>query len=194
MTPNCLLHFNGFPGTGKLTIAKELAALVPSFRLMDNHAINNLIFAMVRMDGTSKISRDAWNAIDDIRDIMLDFMPKHANPSLSFIFTNALAKDDPTDVAVYKRVRRAAEERGSAYIPVVLRCDPEENQRRISMPDRETKMKMTDPAGLLDMYLSKKELLVPDHPNLMEMDVTTISPAEAAGRIKNHAFTVMGTN
>lgn len=191
MTPNCILHFNGFPGTGKLTIAKELAAQEPAFRLIDNHAINNLIFAMVRMDGTTKISRDAWNAIDDIRDTMLNFMPRNANPSLSFIFTNALANDDPTDVAVYQRVRRAAEERGSAYIPVILICDPDENQRRVSMPDREIKMKMTDPAGLLDMYLSQKKLLVPDHPNLMELDVTRISPAESAGRIKDHAFKCM---
>lgn len=190
MTKNCVLHFNGFPGSGKLTIAKELASQDPSFRLIDNHAINNLIFAMVRIDGKTKISSETWDAIRAIRNIVTEFLPKHAAPSLSFIFTNVLAQDDPEDMAVYDTIKEAAEKRGSSYIPVILNCDLEENRRRISMIEREKNMKMTDPEGL-SLLRQGEKLLTPDHPNLMELDVTRISPEEAAGRIRDHALRIM---
>lgn len=187
----CVLHFNGYPGTGKLTIAKELVAQESTFRLIDNHAINNLIFAMVRLDGRTKISREAWDAIGDIRTILMNFMPEHAAPSLSFVFTNALAENDADDMEVYRSIKEGAEKRGSEYIPVVLTCDMEENKKRIASADREANMKMTSPDDLESLYISEKKLLVPDHPNLMELDVTGISPADAAGRIKAHAYKIM---
>lgn len=186
---NCILHFNGFPGTGKLTIAKEIASQDASFRLIDNHAINNLVFSMVRLDGTTKISEDAWGAIRSIRSTILNFMPEHAHPSLSFIFTNVLGDNDD-DKNIYTIVKTAAEKRGSTFVPVVLTCDEEENKRRIVLPEREKNMKMTDAAGLSQLR-QLETLLIPDHPNLIQVDVTRISPAEAAGRIKDHALKIM---
>ncbi len=189
MTKNCVLHFNGFPGTGKLTIARELVSQDSSFRLIDNHAINNLVFSMVRLDGTTKITKEAWAAIRDIRKILMDFLPENAEPSLSFVFTNALGDNDE-DKRIHNTVRAAAEKRESPYIPVVLTCDEAENKRRIVLADREKNMKMTDAVGLSELR-QRESLLIPDHPNLMELDVTRISPAEAVGRIKDHALKIM---
>lgn len=189
MTKSCILHFNGFPGTGKLTIARELVSQDSSFRLIDNHAINNLVFSMVRLDGTTKITEDSWAAVRSIRSTILNFMPEHAHPSLSFVFTNVLGDNDD-DKSIYTIVKTAAEKRGSSFIPVVLTCDEEENKRRIVLPEREKNMKMTDAVGLSELR-QRENLFIPDHPNLMELDVTRISSAEAAGRIKDHALKIM---
>lgn len=42
----------GFPGVGKLTIAKELSAMV-SAKIVDNHWVNNPILRLLDEDGTA---------------------------------------------------------------------------------------------------------------------------------------------
>jgi len=42
-----IVHLIGFPGVGKLTIAKEIVRQRSDFVLVDNHLINNPVFSVV---------------------------------------------------------------------------------------------------------------------------------------------------
>ena len=182
---NCIIHLNGYPGTGKLTVAKEICRQA-GFRLIDNHATANLVFNMVRKDGKTSIPREAWDVIGQIRNIVTDSLPKLAPKSLSFVFTNCLAHGDQSDIDVIASVEKATLARGGIFVPVVLTCDMEENRRRVVRPDRETNMKMTDADGLKDLY-NDFDLLRYDHDNFFELDITSVTPANAAKAIIAHA-------
>ena len=68
---NTVVYIIGFIGVGKYTIAKELEKQA-GFRVIDNHAFNNLIFPLFRIDGTTKIPDKVWDILIDIRKIFFD--------------------------------------------------------------------------------------------------------------------------
>lgn len=54
MVQNVFVLLLGFPGVGKLTIARELGMARPA-RVIDNHWINNPILGLLADDGRSKL-------------------------------------------------------------------------------------------------------------------------------------------
>ena len=92
--PADIVHLIGFPGIGKLTIAKEIVRQRPEFVLVDNHLINNPIFSVVKADGRTPLHRDVWIKIAQIKDIVLDTMARLSPPHLSFVMTNFLIEDE----------------------------------------------------------------------------------------------------
>lgn len=90
MMKNTILYLIGFPGTGKYTIAKEIAALTGA-RLIDNHLINNPIFSVVRKDGRTELPKETWGYTRQIGDIVREAVVKLAPPEENFIFTNSIA-------------------------------------------------------------------------------------------------------
>ena len=66
-----IIYLIGKPGTGKYTIAQELAKF--GFIVCDNQLINNPIFTLLNYDGFSKIPEIGWNAIGHIRTVCLRF-------------------------------------------------------------------------------------------------------------------------
>ena len=184
-----VLHINGFPGTGKLTVAKEIAKW-ENTHLIDNHMLNNPVFALVRTDGKSEIPSEAWDAIRSIRKIVLDGMVAFSKPNLNFVFTNALCQEDPEDFEIFKQIQNAAIQRGSVHIPVILQCDLKENQRRIVNIDREKNMKMRDEHGLAELH-EKFTLAGTDQKNALLLDVTNLSANEVAQKVLTHKEQVL---
>ena len=94
-----IIYLIGKPGTGKYTIAQELAKF--GFIVCDNQLINNPIFTLLNYDGFSKIPEIGWNAIGHIRTAVFDFIAieqKHnyvltnspyAIPALNFHFSSS---------------------------------------------------------------------------------------------------------
>ena len=87
---NVILYLIGFAGTGKYTIAKELAK--HGYKIIDNHLINNPIFSLLDLDEGTPIPDRAWNAIEKIRQVILNFIAQQ--PPANYVFTNVILEDD----------------------------------------------------------------------------------------------------
>ena len=65
----------GFPGIGKLTIARALARLVEdadtTVRVVDNLSINNVIFRLVDQDGLRPLPDGTWDRVGDVAAAVL---------------------------------------------------------------------------------------------------------------------------
>jgi hypothetical protein len=168
------LYLIGFAGTGKYTIAKELAET--SYKLIDNHLINNPIFSLLDLESTTPIPEEAWDAIHKIREAVLDFIAQDRKNN--YVLTNELLEDD-YDHVLFNQVKHVAEKKGSLLIPIILVVSDEEHQKRMTNPQRKDRLKETTyPAERF-----KKGLISIDHPNLMTLDVSDLTPRESAETI-----------
>ncbi len=185
LATNCLVHLIGLPGVGKLTIARELAGALPA-HLVDNHAINNLIFPLMHVNKGKLVGEETWSEIRKIRAVVLNVITALAPREDNYIFTNALYGSDAGDLAMAQRVREAIEARDGTYIPVVLTCAPDEHLARFTEPTRRERMKMTNKKHYDSIYAVQEEPLRQNLPHEHELDVTALTPAEAAAAIKVH--------
>jgi hypothetical protein len=182
---NTIIYLIGHYGVGKLTIGKEIAAATGA-RLFDNHLANNVIFALIREDGKTKIPEGAWDLIMTIRRQALTAMAELASPEASFVLTNALMEGDPMDRQAYDEVVETAARRGSTFVPVFLSASDEAHAQRIPSAEREARLKMTDSAGAA-LVRQSKPLLAVDHANRLDLDTTNLPASEAALRVIAHA-------
>lgn len=173
--PSITIYLIGFAGVGKFTIAKELSK--NGYKIIDNHLINNPILSLLELDGITPIKESAWTAIREIRSVILDFI-SHDRKS-NFIFTNELLEENH-DHAIYNQIKKTTEERGSLFIPVKLIITREdEHKKRIQNPQRRERLKECHwPIERLE-----KGLIDISHQNLMTLDVTDLSPMQAAEQI-----------
>jgi GNAT superfamily N-acetyltransferase len=174
MTRPITLYLIGFAGTGKYTIAKEIAK--SGYKVVDNHLINNPIFSLLDLDDETPIAENAWISVRKIRHIILDFIAQ--DQKSNFIFTNALLEKEG-DWKIYNLIKETAEKRGSLFVPLKLILSPEEHEKRIASPDRKARFKMTN---LAEVHI-KKEMIKIDHPHLTKIDVTNLSAGEASEKI-----------
>ena len=161
-----VLHINGWPGTGKATIGRILAARLGG-RLIDNHLMLDPAGALFGR-GDPRHAR----LRTDIRDLI------HAAAltlpdDVPLIVTDALAS---TDDALFAPTRALAQARGAPLICFILDITSEENRARLTDP-RRTGSKLTD-VSILDDLRTRHELLQPD--GAIALDVTNQSPDDAA--------------
>lgn len=176
--PTTIIYLTGKPGVGKYTIAKELAAN-HGFIVCDNQLINNPIFELLSYDGYAKIPDFAWDAIARIRAEVFDFLAKSTQNS--YVLTNCLA-DTEEDKQLYGQVQKMAEKRGSLFIPVQIQISKEEHLKRLTRPERRERWKSIDPIDAED----HGPLISISHPNLLELNVSNLSPEDAAMAIMKH--------
>ncbi|KAJ5579503.1 uncharacterized protein N7459_005488 [Penicillium hispanicum] len=182
-TKSCrpIVHINGFPGVGKLTIARQLLAQLPSVKLVHNHLLVNPADAVLHRSqpGYQTLRRAIRTAL------FSTLVTEPATFDTSYIFTD-FQTDDELGTAVCAEYRCTAEARGAALVPIVLLCDEETNLQRVASSDRETYLKLTDVALVAQFRREKNVHRFSEHANYLELDVTTLSPAEAATRIAEH--------
>jgi len=184
MTPHITLYLIGFAGTGKYTIAKELAKA--GYKIIDNHLINNPIFSLLDLDGITPIPAKAWSAISKIREAVFSFIAQH--PAANYVFTNVLLEDED-DHAFYDRMRREAEGRGAIFIPIRLLIAPHEHEKRVKSAERKEKFKTT----VLSPQEQEKGLIRIHHPHLQELDVTHLSSSQATSAILEFVSNINNT-
>jgi hypothetical protein len=184
---NTFIYLIGFPGTGKLTIAQEIARKA-DFRLVDNHLINNPVFSLIHVDGKTKLPERIWDNVFKIWEAVADTIIHISPREYNFILTNALQQKDVADHTHYERVKDMAGQREARFIPVrLLISDIEEHARRITAADRTLKLKETD-AEAPRRYAENEEVLNISHPNGLTLDVSRLTASEAADIILKHAL------
>ncbi len=169
-----MIVLNGWPGVGKLTIARRLAERIGA-RVLDNHTLLNPAEALFER------SDPRWLKLRrEVRALVLDHAAK-LPPDTPLVATEALADDD-WDRGMFADWIALAERRGLPLVPVVLDCDEDENARRLIAPGRAEALKLTR-AHILSDLRRKHRLLRHDNGRLVELDVTRLSPDETAARI-----------
>ncbi|MGX6960859.1 MAG: hypothetical protein ACIPMY_06655 [Rickettsia endosymbiont of Pentastiridius leporinus] len=173
-----IIYLIGKPGTGKYTIAKELAK--SGYIICDNQLINNPIFALLEYDGFKDISEFAWEIIRKIRDNVFEFLSQeHSN---NYVLTNVLGEIE-RDHKLFKQVENMALQRGSLFVPVKLLISEEENKKRVANPERALRYK--------SLKIEENiELINISHPNLLELDVSDPSAIAAVEKILQHTVVI----
>jgi len=169
---NVIVHINGWPGSGKLTIAKLLAPMLGA-KLVDNHTLMNpaeMLFS--RGDPLYRSLRAA------VRETVFDHIVR-AEPAASYVFTDALS-DDEFDTAQFEHYRVLAERRQARLVPVVLDCSEDENRRRLEAAGRAERHKLVD-VSVLDGLRAKHRLL--RFERALALDVTDLTVDAAATRL-----------
>jgi predicted kinase len=181
MIPNTIIYLIGYAGTGKYTVAKEIAALTNAV-IVDNQLINNPIFSVVGADGKKRLPAAVWKNILAIRHIVVETIEELAQPEASFIFTNVLLDRDLDDHLLYQDIENLADKRYALFVPVILRCEQEELCRRVTSPERAKHFKVTcaeKAREKMQMY----DILPIEHQNCLDLDITHLSPVQAAQKI-----------
>lgn len=181
--PFPILHINAFPGTGKLTICHELLALLrpPHAKLVHNHLLINPVDTILdrTQPGYQTLRRSVRAAVFHA------LAHEESTHTTAYIFTDFQSSNE-LGAAVCHEYAACASERGSAFIPILLHCDVETNLQRLVAGDRAQHQKLVD-VDLARRFRKDAELYrFVDHPAAFELDVTSLSPTEAAGRILEH--------
>jgi hypothetical protein len=194
--PLPIIHINGFPGTGKLTIAREVVTILhehfaasgsgEQVKLVHNHLMINPADAVLHrtQPGYQKLRKA-------LRDAVFSTLKNEpATFTTVYLFTDWQSGDD-VGTEVCKDFQSMAHERGCDFIPITITCGQVENIARLRDSDRELWHKLTD-AELLVRF--REQLHPPPvyrFENLetrLEFDVTDLSALQAAEHIVRHVL------
>ena len=171
-----------FPGTGKLTIAKEIVKQLeargePCARL-DNHATHNLVWQLIHED--RKFDPPVLDKVFELRRVLLEAAAELTSEAHSIVFTNYLPPTrEPT---IVDPNRDLAIKLGKTLVAVELTLDRAEVLRRVGNPDRVANMKLTRIESA-NRVMDAGQTLPTHWPELRSMAIDGLSAAEAAARI-----------
>ena len=175
-------HLVGPPGSGKRTVGQYLARQTGAV-LLDNHLFNDAVFKPYGADGLRPLRPEVVELSKQVWTLGLQ-AARLAPRDVSQIFT-AYHTNRPSGQAAVERIRAVAVDRGATYVPVWLTCPEDELARRMTLPERQERAKMRDPAALRET-LATLGLLSPP-PSAIRIDTSALAPADAALLIASHA-------
>lgn len=166
-----LVFLYGGPASGKLTVARELAALT-GFALFHNHLVVDAVAAVFPFGSAPfiRLRETLW----------LTMFREAADAKRSTIFT--FAPEPTVDAGFSDRVKRAVEAAGGAVSFVRLAVPADEQERRIGNPDRRQFGKLSS----LELLRQLREQLVRCEAGMPEAALTIDTarvPAPAAARL-----------
>lgn len=167
-----LIFIHGPAASGKLTIARELAALT-GLPLFHNHLVVDALLAVFPFGSAAFV---------ELRERMwLEVFRAAAAEGRSLIFTfhpeASVAPDFP------ERVVTLVEAAGGRVDFVALRCAAEVVDARVEAASRQASGKLSSRA-LLHELEAKGAFAYPPIPAMIEIDTAAVEPADAAIRIR----------
>ncbi|KAG9503662.1 hypothetical protein J7337_003613 [Fusarium musae] len=178
----CFIYINGYPGIGKLTIAKELQQLLPDSKVYHNHLLIDPIDALV--ERSSPGYHEMRTGLR--RYVLNEIATSECTKDKTWIFTDAREVSTAGEMGA-KDYEAAAIKRGVSFISIVLECEIGENIRRAINPTRVASIgaKLTDET-ILRPILENEIIYRFRNETELVLDVTKLSSKEAALRIKEH--------
>lgn len=169
-----IIHLNGWPGSGKLTVAREVARKLEA-RLLDNHTLHDVAARLC-----DRHTSEYWELYYQVRHVA--YTRVRALPSHEVIvMTNALTLESDRERQAWAAVKALAVDRGVSLVAVTLQCSLDENVRRIESESRRHR-KMTDPAPLIE-WRSTLTLLTDASVRSLTIDNTNRNPDQVADEI-----------
>ncbi len=172
-----IVHLNGWPGVGKLTVARLLAPRLQA-RLIDNHLLHDVAIRCTGIDDPAR-----WPLYETVRAAAYQVLADRPR-SETFVMTNALCIGSPREREAWRQVVALAETRAVPLVPVVLEADDTVLRSRVQRLERQGR-KLTDPDALAAMIRSDR-LLKPDVPERLDLDTSRLAAADAAAAIEAH--------
>ena len=169
-----IIHINGWPGVGKLTVARVLAQTLGA-RLLDNHTLHDVPGRLCERN-----TEEYWRLYYRVRAVAYDWV--RAMPADQvLVMTNALLTESEREQEAWLAVKQLAASRSDTLVAITLDCTLDENTRRIQSDDRRFR-KLVDVEPLIEwrsQYTLLTDSTVPTH----VVDNSALSPEEAASQI-----------
>lgn len=171
------VYINGYPGVGKLTVAKELTKLIPLSRVVDNHS---LIDPVARK--YERWMPQYYPMRKEVRSQALSEAIASA-PDIIYIFTDSQSSND-IGAATSQEYEISAKQRGCPFISVILSCHLEENTRRLQAVGRggSSNTKLTD-LGIFRIVRETEDIYHFGGSMELELDVTETSATATAEKM-----------
>jgi hypothetical protein len=167
-----IIHLNGLPGVGKLTIARILVARLGG-RLLDSHTVYNVAFSL-----TEFRTPEFYDLVRSVRDVAYSRVAT-TSVDVPVILTNALGTGPWADEN-WKAVVNLAQGRGSKLYAVAIICSRDQHLLRVASSERSYLRKLTDPTSL---RFDAGELSTVGADAVLQIDSSSRSPEECADQI-----------
>ncbi len=169
-----LVHINGHPGVGKLTVAELLRHRLGG-RLLDNHSVYNVALSLTEFK--SDVYFETIRAVREIAYNRILELPK----DVPIILTNAHFQGSDWGNESWDRAIALAGVRCVPHLTVVLSCSMEEVERRIHGESRRGKRKPRS----LDVFRpgSSLRLLIDRGDHVLRLETTELSAEDTTERI-----------
>ena len=169
-----IIHINGWPGVGKLTVAREVARKLGA-RMLDNHTLHDVAIRLC-----DRGTPEYWDLYYQVRDVA--YHRVRAMPAgQTLVMTNALLAESAREREAWEAVKQLAADRSDALVAVTLECSLDENVQRVRSDERRHR-KLIDPEPLIE-WRSKFTLLADETMPLLRIDNTGRSPEQVADDI-----------
>lgn len=170
-----LVFLYGPPAVGKLTVAQELAALT-GYKLFHNHLTVDLVAAVFPFNSPA-----FWPLVRRFRH---DMLTAASRDGVDLIFTYVYAH--PDDQRNVRALIKPILVNGGAVHFVQLTCAREVLLGRVASEPRRPYRKLVDPAAVSDLLDRKNLVTAVPFAESLQIDTTSISPADAARQILIH--------
>ncbi|UKZ76964.1 hypothetical protein TrVFT333_004680 [Trichoderma virens FT-333] len=166
------IYINGYPGVGKLTIAKELEKLIPNAKIYHNHLFIDPVAPLVDRD--SPYYHDIRTSFR--RDILNTIATSETTQQFTWMFADSRSSSSIGSMGA-RDYKDAADTRGVPFISIILHCQLEENATRVLDEGRGAGFN----TKLTDLEVSKairqeEEIYTFGGPYELELDVTNMAP------------------
>jgi broad-specificity NMP kinase len=162
-----LIFIYGDPGTGKLTVARELQKLT-GFKLFHNHLTVDLASSLYGYDNP--------DYFDYVRSLRLEAFERAAKANISLIFTFWYSSISQPSVEKYKH---AIESQSGKVLFVRLHCRPEILKERVVSASRQN-WKISSVADLRSALENMGDVIPDTH---LEIENSELSPEVVAREI-----------
>jgi hypothetical protein len=146
---------------------------------------SNVVFSVLDVDGVRDLPPNVWDHVGQVREVVYRAIEELSPREWSFVFTNVLIEANPADEYVVERLKAVAVHRDANYVPVVVTCDVDEILRRVTGADRRARLKWVN-SKAVEHFVTSRALLPVDSHAPFTLDVTNLSPDQAAQRILDH--------